>query len=646
MIPELGYFSLVLALTLSIFQCLFPLYGNYLFNKGQSTKAIVFYKITRPLTLGVSFFIVLSFLILSYAFVNNDFSVAYVAQHSNTSLAFMYKISALWAGHEGSLLLWVLLLAVWGSAAALSSRELPLPLMARLFSVMAFINVGFLLFILTVSNPFSRLLPHYPLDGLDLNPLLQDPGLVIHPPILYLGYVGFTVPFAFAIAVLWLGELETVWVNWVRTFILLPWSFLTIGITLGSWWAYYELGWGGWWFWDPVENASLMPWLVATGLVHSLIITRKKKQFSAWTLLLAIIVFALCLLGTFLVRSGLISTVHAFANDPQRGILILQFVTIVISASLVLFAMRAQTLSKPAPLFLFSRESLLVFNSMLLLVLALSILLGTLFPMVYELITGQKISVGFPYFNNLFIFLMIPVLCSIPLGPFTHWGENHPFSVIKQLRISLLLSVVVAIIAPLLLMKQTSLSVILSLNLALWVAFGTLESLRVKISGKGLSGLSLAGWGMVCGHLGIAITAIGIVIVSHYAIELEMKVLPQVPVKISDYDLTLKEITLVEGSNYLARTAHFTLEKNAQTIAELYPEKRLFVVPGTMMTETAIDAGLFRDIYISLGEKLPDGGISARIYYKPFVRWIWFGGIMIAFGAMIAAMHRKEKKPK
>jgi len=663
MLPELGYFCLILALALAMTQCLFPLYGLHIISQQE-----IFLKITRPLALGQSFFIVLSFLSLSYAFVNNDFSVAYVTQHSNASLPLLYKVSAIWAGHEGSLLLWVLLLGFWSSAVALTSRDLPIALVARLLSVLGFISVGFILFILTVSNPFMRLLPLYPLDGMDLNPLLQDMGLIIHPPILYLGYVGFTVPFAFAIAVLWLGKLEIAWASWVRSFILIAWSFLTIGIALGSWWAYYELGWGGWWFWDPVENASFMPWLVATALVHSLIVTRKQKQFSAWTLLLAIIAFALCLLGTFLVRSGVISTVHAFASDPKRGLLILQFITIVLGISLVIFAMRAKKLSQSqfrsqsqsqsqshfqpqsdfqlTSLHLFSRESLLIFNAMILLVLALSILLGTVFPMFYEAFTQQKISVGFPYFNSFFIPLMIPVLCSIPLGPFTRWGDNHPLVVINKLKWSLVLSILLAATLPWLIMGNTSVSVMLGLSLAFWVGFGTLQRLQFKLAEKGIRGVSLGAWGMVLGHLGMAITVIGIVIVSNYAIELELRVLPEVPVRIAGYQVTLREIKIVEGSNYLSQRAQFTLEKNGKLISQLYPEKRLFVVQGSMMTETAIDAGLFRDIYISLGEKLPEGGISARIYYKPFIRWIWLGALMIALGAMLAAFHKKEKHEK
>lgn len=695
MLPELGFFCLILAFVLASLQWGLPLYGIFLFFKrkkhsentrssgsveyssivkhlentkcsekrdfSQRTKSSekgdylgieqsnlyeAFLKVTRPLALGQSFFIVLSFLILSYSFIANDFTIAYIAQHSNTSLPWIYKISAVWGGHEGSLLLSAIFLAFWTTAVSLSSRKLPLPLAARILSILGFISASFLLFIITVSNPFLRLLPNYPLDGIDLNPLLQDLGLIIHPPILYLGYVGFTVPFAFAIAVLWLSELQTAWVNWIRPFILLSWGFLTIGIALGSWWAYYELGWGGWWFWDPVENASFMPWLVATALVHSLIITRKKKQFSAWTLLLAIIVFALCLIGSFLVRSGIISTVHAFASDPKRGMLILEFVTVVIGISLAIFSVRARKISHFVPISLFSRESLLVFNSMILLVLALSILLGTIFPMFYEILTHRKISVGFPYFNSFFIPLMIPILCSIPLGPFTRWGENHPFSVLNQLKWSLLLSIFLAIVLPWAITKQTSLSVTLGLFLAFWVGLGTLQRLQHKITGKGkgLKDVSLGAWGMILGHLGIAVTTIGIVIVSNYSIELEMRVLPQVPITIADYQVTLKEVKIVEGSNYLSRQAHFTLEKNGRTLSDLFPEKRLFVVPGSMMTETAIDAGFFRDIYISLGEKLPDGGIAARIYYKPFIRWIWLGAFMIAAGAFVAACHRKEKK--
>lgn len=636
MLPEIGYFCLILALALSLAQIFSPLYGIY---KNQS----IFLKITRPLALGQTFFIAMSFLILIVAFIYNDFSVAYVAQHSNASLPLIYKISAVWGGHEGSLLLWILWLAFWTFAATLSSRTLPLTLLARLLCIMGMIQAGFLLFILTVSNPFLRLLPQYPLDGMDLNPLLQDPGLVIHPPLLYIGYVGFTLPFAFAMAALWMKELQTAWLHWIRPFILLSWSFLTLGILLGSWWAYYELGWGGWWFWDPVENASFMPWLVATALVHSLIVTRKRKEFSAWTLLLAIIVFALCLLGTFLVRSGIISTVHAFASDPKRGLLILEYVSLILGVSFTVFALRAKTISDQNQPALLSKESLLVFNSMILLVIALSVLLGTTFPILYEVFTDRKISVGFPYFNSFFVPMIIPVLCSIPLGPFTRWGDNQFYSILKPLRGALLLSLLAALALPLLIMKTTAFPVILGVFLGLWVACGTLQRLLHKIKEKGWPGMSLGGYGMVFAHLGIAITTIGIVIVSNYSIELEMRVLPQVPIKIADYQVTLKDMKIVEGSNYLSRQAHFTLEKEGKVLSELYPEKRLFVVSGSMMTETAIDAGFFRDIYISLGEKLPEGGIAARIYYKPFIRWIWLGGLMVTLGAILAAFHRKEK---
>lgn len=632
MIPEFGHFSLILALCLAMTQVVLPLYGLY-------QKRAAYLQIARPLSLGVGLFICLSLAALLYALIHNDFSVAYIVQHSNSSLPTVYKISALWAGHEGSLLLWVLILSIWTGIVSISSRSLPLDFAARLLIILGFIAVGFLFFLLTTSNPFERLLPHYPLDGRDLNPLLQDPGLAIHPPLLYVGYVGFAIPFAFAITVLWLGQLQNAWVKWLRPFVLITWSFLTLGITLGSWWAYYELGWGGWWFWDPVENASFMPWLVGTALVHSVIISKKRQQFLGWTILLAILAFGLCLLGGFLVRSGVLTSVHAFANDPKRGLFILQLVALLLGSAFILYAVRAHTLANTQPMALYSRESLLMFSTMLLVVSALTILLGTVYPILYESITQRKISVGFPYFNMTFIPLMVPVLAAIPLGPFMKWGENYPFAVLNKLKWSLLLAVVLGSLLPWLIMKVTFASVIIGLSLAFWIILGTLQ----RVKEKGVLNVSLKGWGMVLGHLGMAIVVIGIVVVSNYQIESEVRVIFKQPIQIADYTVTLQEMKIIEGSNYIGHQGHFLVEKQGKWVSDLYPEKRLFVVPGISMTETAIAPGLFRDIYISLGEKLPDGGYSARIYYKPFVRWIWLGALMIAVGALMAAVDRKDR---
>lgn len=641
MIPELGHFALILAGCLALAQIVLPLYGLY-------TSKEIYLKIARPLSLGVGLFLSLSFLSLLYAVINNDFSVAYISQHSNSSLPYFYKISALWAGHEGSLLFWLMVLGAWMVVASLSSRSLPSYFTARLLVVLGTITLGFLVFLLITSNPFERLLPDYPLDGRDLNPLLQDPGLAIHPPLLYLGYVGFAVPFAFALAVLWLGQIQNDWLKWLRPFVLSAWGFLTIGIVLGSWWAYYELGWGGWWFWDPVENASFMPWLLGTALVHSMIISIKRQQFLRWTLLLAILAFGFCLLGFFLVRSGILSSVHAFANDPQRGLFILQLVTLFLGAAFILYVFRAKRLSHTVPVYFCSREALLVFSTLFLVIASLTILLGTIYPILYEGITHRSLSVGFPYFNTTFIPLMLPILSAIPLGPFMKWGENAPFSIVNKLKGAFGLALLLGCSLPWLIARQASISVMLGLSLAFWVILGTLQ----RIQEKGIRNVSLKGWGMVLGHLGMAVMVIGIVLVSHYQIEKEVHVLLKEPVSLGEYTITLESVTNTEGSNYIGHQGHFLVEKASnnrektqpnQKIADLYPEKRLFVMPGISMSETAISPGFFRDIYVALGEKLPDKGYAARMYYKPFVRWIWLGGLMIAFGAFLAALGRKER---
>lgn len=649
MIPELGLFSLILAFCLALAQIFLPLL--HLFSTSEHlTRTNNFLQITRPLALGQCFFIVISFILLVYAFIYNDFSVAYVVHHSNTSLPLFYRISAVWAGHEGSLLLWVAILSIWMCAATITSRQFSSAFVARLLMIMGFLSASFLLFLLATSNPFARLLPNYPLDGQDLNPLLQDFGLIIHPPILYLGYVGFSVPFAFAIAVLWLGEIQQVWVQWVRPFILTAFSFLTVGIALGSWWAYYELGWGGWWFWDPVENASFMPWLLSIALIHSVIITNKQQKFPVWTILLSLITFAFCVLGTFLVRSGVLTSVHAFASDPTRGLFILQLLAILIGGAFTIYAMRANRLSSQntISLSLYSRENLLILNTMLLVVIALSILLGTLFPLFYEAITHQKISVGFPYFNTIFVPLVIPVLCAIPLGPFTRWGSHHFIDVIKQLKWALLLSIMMGITFPWILSKaaEISIGVVVGITLACWIAIGTLQRILFKLLKDGLKEISLGAWGMVLGHFGIAVMIVGIVVVSHYQIEKEERVLPLKSIEIAGYQIILQNIEAIEGSNYMGYRGHFLVEKKGRKIADLFPEKRIFVVRKIAMTETAIDPDLFRDIYISLGEKLPSGGFSARIYYKPFVRWIWLGALITAAGGLVAALHRKKQKNK
>ncbi|HXH55648.1 MAG TPA: heme lyase CcmF/NrfE family subunit [Gammaproteobacteria bacterium] len=634
MMPELGLFSLILALCLAGLQWFLPGLGLLKHNTFWMQSA-------RPIALGQSFFISVSFLCLLYAFVQDDFSVSYVAHHSNASLPLVYKISALWGGHEGSLLLWIFLLSGWTTTVSLTQRHLPRPFLTRVLIVLGMISFGFLLFLLATSNPFVRLLPNYPVDGRDLNPLLQDFGLIIHPPLLYMGYVGFAIPFAFAISTLWGGDRSLPFAKWMRSWTLLAFSFLTIGIALGSWWAYYELGWGGWWFWDPVENASFMPWIVAIALIHTLMLSDKRQIFHGWTLLLAIVVFALSLLGTFLVRSGVLTSVHAFANDPKRGIFLLEFLLVVVGAALTLYSFRAKKFTNNTKIYLISRETAIVISTIFLVVSGAAILLGTLFPLVFDALTNQKLSVGFPYFNAVFIPFMIPVLLLMPLGPLSQWGHNVLGLVFKKLTWTLIFALFLAVGLPLLFAETVPLGVVTGLGLGLWVILGTLKWLFDKIQIKGsVMGLSKGALGMFFAHTGIAVLVIGVTLVSYYQIEREVAITLHQSLDISNYKIIFEDLKPIEGANYIGSQGHFLVFKQGKREADLFPEKRIFVVQGLRMTETAIDPGFFRDIYISLGEPLKEGGWSARIYYKPFVRWIWLGALMMALGGFFSAWGR------
>jgi len=668
MAPEIAHFALILSLCLTGLQFLLP-------TIGILKEKAIFIRIASPLALGQSFFITLSFLLLFFTFAQDDFSVNYVASHSNAALPLFYKLSALWGGHEGSLLLWAFLLSIWTIAFSFLARHLPLLFFTRVLIVLGMIQFGFLLFLLATSNPFLRLLPHYPIDGADLNPLLQDFGLIIHPPLLYMGYVGFALPFAFAISVLWGAEKALPWAKWMRPWVLIAFAFLTIGIALGSWWAYYELGWGGWWFWDPVENASFMPWLVSIALIHSLMLSSKRGLFQGWTLLLSIVVFSLSLLGTFLVRSGVLSSVHAFANDPKRGVFLLIFLSMGVGGALLLFAWRAKAVISEAnptqdadtiKVELLSRETAILIASALLSVSTASILLGTLFPLAYDAFTGKKLSVGFPYFNRVFLPLIIPVLILTPLGPLNQWGPNPLNIIIKRIYWIILVSVLLAIGMPTVFTDHITWQVILGLALGYWIILGTLKSFIEKIQKRrGISGLSLGAWGMTFAHLGIAVIVIGITLVSHYQIERDVLIKLNQNLSIANYVIKFQDIQPIEGSNYIGYRGHFIVKRrliskpeeknhlptmqefndpNQYTkVAELFPEKRIFVVQGTRMTETAIDPGLFRDIYISIVDQLPGEKWAARIYYKPFVRWIWLGALMIAFGSFLAAIGRRMR---
>ncbi len=634
MIPEIGLFALIIALCLAGLQCILPGLGLLKHNTAWMQSV-------RPIALGQSFFISLGFLSLVYALVQNDFSVSYVAHHSNASLPLIYKISALWAGHEGSLLLWIFLLSVWMTVFSLTARHLPLPFLTRVLIVLAAISFGFLLFLLITSNPFIRFLPKYPVDGADLNPLLQDFGLIIHPPLLYMGYVGFAIPFAFAISTLWIADRTLPFAKWMRSWTLLAFSFLTIGIALGSWWAYYELGWGGWWFWDPVENASFIPWIVAVALIHTLMLSDKRQIFKSWTLFLALIVFILSLLGTFLVRSGVITSVHAFANDPKRGIFLLEFLLVVVGVALTLYSFRIKKFSDNTTVELVSRETAILISTLFLTVSGAAVLLGTWFPLIFDALTGQKLSVGFPYFNAVFIPLMIPVLLLAPLGPVSKWGHNVLNHILKKLRWTFIIAVFLAVELPLFFSDKMPLGVVLGLGLGFWFFLGTLQWVLDKIRTKGsLFALSKGALGMFFAHGGIAVLVIGITLVSYYQIEREVVINLNQSLEISDYKIVFQNLKPIEGSNYIGSQGHFLVFKQGKQEADLFPEKRIFVVQGLRMTEIAIDPGFFRDIYIALGEPLKAGGWSVRIYYKPFVRWIWLGALMIGLGGFLSAWGR------
>ena len=637
MIPELGHFALILALCLALVQATFPLIGSL--NRTPSWVALA-----RPLAWGQFAFLALSFAALVQAFLGNDFSVLYVAQHGNTQLPLMYKISAVWGAHEGSLLLWSLILAGWMVAVAMFSRNLPQEMVARVLSVMGMVSIGFLSFMLFTSNPFDRVFPA-PLEGGDLNPLLQDPGLAIHPPMLYMGYVGMSVAFSFAIAALLGGKMDAAWARWSRPWTLVAWVFLTIGITLGSWWAYYELGWGGWWFWDPVENASFMPWLAGTALVHSLAVTEKRGAFKRWTVLLALLAFSLSLLGTFLVRSGVLTSVHAFATDPERGLFILMFLCLVIGGSLSLYAWRAPSISRGGGFDLVSRESLLLGNNLLLVLITALVLLGTLAPLLYDAMGWGKISVGFPWFNTMFVLFSPLMILLMGAGPLTRWKHHNPPELLRSLRVAFVVSIAAGITAALPLLTG-SISAGVAVALSVWLLSTLLAGLRQRLQRRsGIRGL-LADWkaqggrayyGMWIAHLGIATFIIGVTFVTQFDIEKDVRMAPGDEIELNQYLFRFEGAAQHIGPNYRAQRGTVRVFRDEREVALLHPEKRVYQVQTKPMTEAGIDAGFMRDIYVSLGEPLGGGAWSVRLYYKPFVRWIWLGGIFIALGGLLAA---------
>ncbi len=641
MIPEIGQFALILALLLALIQGVLPIAGAARGNAAWMAVA-------RPAAQGQFTFVAIAFACLAWSFVQNDFSVLNVATNSNSQLPVHYRFAATWGSHEGSLLLWVLMLNVWTVAVTVFSRHLPAPLVARVVGVMGLVSVGFVLFMLLTSNPFDRLLPPAP-DGRDLNPLLQDPGMVIHPPMLYMGYVGFSVAFAFAIAALLGGRLDATWARWSRPWTTAAWCFLTVGIMLGSWWAYYELGWGGWWFWDPVENASFMPWLVGTALMHSLAVTEKRGGFKSWTVLLAICAFSLSLLGTFLVRSGVLTSVHAFATDPKRGIFILAFLAIVIGGSLVLFAWRAPRVGLGGSFNIISRESMLLTNNVLLLVAAGSVLLGTLYPLFLDALNLGKISVGPPYFDSVFVPLMTPALFLMGIGPLVRWKEGDMPELIVRLKWAFGVSVVTALLLPFAIGNWTPL-VSFGLLLAVWIlvtaAFNLRERLALSAGGwlAGLPNQPRGYYGMLIAHCGVAIFIIGVTLVKGYETERDLRMEVGDTVTVGGYTFRFDGAEPVTGPNYRAARGNVTVSRGDTVLKVMHPEKRTYNAQQMSMTEAAISSGLFGDIYVSLGEPVDNGAWSVRVYHKPFVTWIWGGCLIMALGGLVALTDRRYRK--
>ncbi|MBB5208325.1 heme lyase CcmF/NrfE family subunit [Chiayiivirga flava] len=637
MLPELGNFALVLALLLAVAQATLPLLGAWRNNPALMAVA-------RPAAYGQFVFVALAFGILTVAFVQQDFSVAYVAQNSNSLLPLPYRFSAVWGAHEGSLLLWVLILAAWTIAVAAFSRSLPDAVVARVLGVLGIVSVGFLLFTAWTSNPFARLLPAVA-EGRDLNPLLQDFGLIVHPPMLYAGYVGFAVAFAFAIAALLGGEMDQRWVRWSRPWTNVAWGFLTLGIALGSWWAYYELGWGGWWFWDPVENASFMPWLVGTALIHSQAVTEKRGSFRGWTLLLAIAAFSLSLLGTFIVRSGVLTSVHAFASDPARGMYILVFLLVTIGGSLALYALRAPKVAGGKPFAPLSRETLILLNNLLFSAACAMVLIGTLSPLLFEALNLGKISVGPPYFSLQFMLLMAPVALLIPFGPFARWQREEPSRFAPLLRIGLA-AVVVGVGIAWLLGDGFTWKSLLGIGAGVWILAGTLLFVWRRMTqaprGRRFTPEML---GMVLAHAGLGVFVLGVLLVESTGIEKDLAMRAGDSTDVRGYHFEFAGVEHHEGPNYTSDRGTVHVYRNDALIATLHPEKRGYASGGQIMTEAAIDPGFTRDLYVALGEPLGGGGAWAvRIYVKPFIRWIWLGALMMMLGGFVAAADRRFRR--
>ncbi|MBX2825286.1 MAG: heme lyase CcmF/NrfE family subunit [Gammaproteobacteria bacterium] len=642
MIPELGQFALVLALCCAVAQSILPLVGSATGNRRWMA-------VGRPAAQAQGLFVAISYAVLTYSFIVNDFTVLYVANTSNTTLPLIYRISGVWGGHEGSVLLWVLILAVWTLAVTAFNRSLPLILQARVLAVLGWISVGFIAFILLTSNPFDRLFPT-PIDGASLNPLLQDPGMAIHPPMLYMGYVGFAVAFAFSIAALLGGQLDSATLRWMRPWTNIAWMFLTIGIALGSYWAYYELGWGGWWFWDPVENASFMPWLAGTALIHSMAASEKRGVFKAWTVLLAVTAFSLSLLGTFLVRSGVLTSVHAFASDPERGAFILMFLVLVTGGSLFLFALRAPRLRDTADYGFVSREFSLLLNNVFMVLLCAVVLLGTLYPLIIDALGMGKLSVGPPWFNLVFLPTMVPVLALVGVGSLLNWKRDK----LNKVRRGLVVCAIVAVILATgfaFLPGTFKPAAWLALALACWVTLTSLYGLLLRLRNRrnklsAITHTPAAFWGMTIAHLGLAVFAVGVAITSLYSVQQDVRMEPGQELAIRDYTFTFAGVSEVRGPNYNAARAQIDITHKGEPETTLYAEKRVYDVRRDSMTEAGIDGSLTRDLFVALGEPLDNNAWAVRLYYKPFIRWIWLGAIFMSLGALIAALDRRYRLRK
>ncbi len=644
MIAELGNYALALSLAIAVLLAIFPLWGA---EKGNAQLMAL----ARPMTYGLFIVLSVSFGALFYLFAVNDFSVQYVVNNSNTTLPIYYRLSAVWGSHEGSLLLWIWLLSLWSAAVALFSKRLPQEAAARVLGIMGIISIGFLLFVLFTSNPFARTFPDFPVDGKELNPLLQDIGLIFHPPLLYMGYVGFSVAFAFSIASLMTGKLDTAWARWSRPWTMAAWIFLTLGIVLGSWWAYYELGWGGWWFWDPVENASFMPWLAGTALLHSLAVTEKRGSFKAWTVLLAILAFSLCLLGTFLVRSGILVSVHAFASDPTRGLYVLAYLIVVIGGSLTLYAYKGSQIRSRDNAERYSRESLLLLNNILLMTALCVVLLGTLLPLVHKQLGLGSISIGAPFFDQMFLIIMTPFALLLGIGPLVKWRRDQFSAIRTPVVVSVIIMLIAGFALPYLLQDKITVSAVLGTMMTVIIVLLSLYEMHQRATHRdsflqGITKLSRSHWGMVLAHLGVAMTVWGIAFSQNYSVERDVRMNVGDSVQIADNDFTFKGISDANGPNYIGGKAQIDITRHGQPEATLFAEKRLYTVSKMPMTEAAIDWGFTRDLYVALGEKLDNNAWALRLYYKPFIRWIWLGGLFMALGGLLCMFDRRYRFSK